>query len=40
MRIKNIFKDENKEKGVSVIDFINGLVEILWLEAKELRDIV
>ena len=40
LRIKDIFKNKNKEEGISVIDLINGLVEILRLEAKELRDVV
>ena len=39
MRIENVFKDEDGEKGVGVIDLISGLVEILQLEAEELQDI-
>ena len=38
MRIKDVFEDEDEEEGVGVMDFINGLVEILWLETEELRD--
>ena len=39
MEIGDVFKDKDEEKGVGIMDFINGLVEILWLEAEELRDI-
>jgi len=39
LRIEDIFKDEDKEEGVGVMDLINGLVEILWLETKELQDV-
>ena len=39
LRIKDIFKDKDKEEGMGVIDFINRLIKILWLEAKELWDI-
>ena len=38
MRIKDVFKDENKGEGMGVIDLINRLVEILRLEAEELWD--
>ena len=40
LRIRDVFKGKDKEEGTGVIDFINGLVEILWLETKELRDTV
>ena len=36
MEIKDVFKDENKEEGTGITDLINGLVEILRLETKEL----
>ena len=39
LRIEDVFKDKNKKERVGVINFINGLVEILWLETEELRDI-
>ena len=38
LEIKNVFKDKDKKKGMGIIDLINGLVEILRLETKELRD--
>ena len=38
MEIKDVFKDKDEEEGAGVIDLINGLVEILRLETKELRD--
>ena len=38
LEIKDVFKDEDEKKGISVTDLINGLVEILRLEIKELRD--
>ena len=38
MRIKGVFEDEDKKEGTGVTDLINGLVEILWLETKELRN--
>ena len=38
LEMENVFKDEDKEEGVGVIDLINGLVEILRLETEELRD--
>ncbi len=38
LKINNVFKDEDEEKGVGVMDLINRLVEILWLEALELQD--
>ena len=37
MRIKNVFEVKNKEEGIGVMDLINGLVEVLWLEIEELR---
>ena len=40
MRIKDVFEDEDEGEGVGVIDFINGLVEILRLETEELWDVV
>ena len=40
LRIEDVFKDEDEEEGVGVIDLINGLVEILRLEAEELQDAV
>ena len=39
MEIGDVFKDKDEKKGVGVIDFINGLVEVLWLETEELWDI-
>ena len=38
LKIRDVFKDEDEEEGVGVIDLINGLVEILRLETEELRD--
>ena len=38
LRIEDVFEDEDEEKRAGIIDLINGLVEILRLEAKELRD--
>ena len=38
LRIKDVFKDEDKKKGAGVIDLMNRLVKILRLEAKEPRD--
>ena len=40
MRIENVFKVKDEEEGIGVMDFINGLIEILRLEAKELWDAV
>ena len=40
LRIEDVFKDKDKEKGISIIDFINGLVEILRLETEEQQDVV
>ncbi len=40
LRIKNVFKDKDEKEGAGVIDSINGLVKMLRLEAKELRDAV
>ena len=37
MRIEDVFKVKNKEERVGVIDFINRLVEILWLEVEGLQ---
>ena len=39
MRIEDVFKVKNREEGAGVTDFINGLVEVLRLEPKELRDV-
>ena len=39
MEIEDVFEDEDEEEGMGVTDLINGLVKILWLEAKELRDV-
>ncbi len=36
MEIGDVFKDKDGEEGIGVMDLINGLVEILWLEAEEL----
>jgi len=38
LKINNVFKDKNKKEGAGVIDLINRLVEILWLETKYVRD--
>ncbi len=38
MEINNVFKDKDGEKGIGVMDFINGLIEILRLETEELRN--
>ena len=38
LEIEDVFKGEDEEEGMGVMDFINGLVEILRLETKELRD--
>ena len=38
LRIEDVFKDKDEEEGVDIIDLINGLVEILWLETEELRN--
>ena len=38
LEIEDVFKDENGEEGVGVMDLISGLVEILRLEAEELQD--
>ncbi len=40
MEIRDVFKGEDEEEGVGVMDFINGLVEILRLEIEELQVIV
>ena len=40
LEIKDVFKDEDGEEGISITDLINGLVKILRLEAKELWDAV
>jgi len=32
LEIQNVFKNEDKERGSSVIDLINGLVNLLLLE--------
>jgi len=40
LEIRDVFKAEDEEKGAGVIDLINGLVEILRLETKELQDVV
>ena len=36
MEIGDVFEDKDEEEGVGVMDFINGLVEILQLEIEEL----
>ena len=38
--IRDVFKDEDEEERVGIMDFINGLVEILRLEIEELQVIV
>ena len=40
MEIDDVFEDEDEEEGAGVMDLINGLVEILRLEAEELLDAV
>ena len=40
LRMKDVFKDEDKKKGAGVTDLINGLVKILRLEIEELWDAV
>ena len=40
MRIGDVFEGKDEEKGVGVMDLINGLVEMLWLEIEELWDVV
>ena len=40
MEIEDVFEDEDEEEGAGVTDLINGLVEILRLEIKELQDVV
>ena len=39
LKIKEVFKGENEEEGVGIIDFINGLVEMQWLKTEELQDV-
>ena len=39
LEIKDVFKDKDKEEGVGVMDLINGLIQILRLETKELRNV-
>ena len=38
LEIEELFKDENKEKGVGVINLINQLVQVLKRELVQLRD--
>ncbi len=38
MEIGDVFKDKDEEQGTGIMDLINGLIEILRLETKELRD--
>ena len=40
LEIGDVFEDEDKEEGVGVMDLINGLVEMLRLEAEEQWDVV
>ena len=40
LEIKDVFEDKDKKEGTNIINFINRLVEILRLEAKELQDAV
>jgi len=40
LRIKDIFKDEDEKEGIGIIDLINGLVKILWLEAEGLQNTI
>ena len=40
MEIGDVFKDKDEEQGTGIMDLINGLIEILQLEAEELQDIV
>ena len=38
LEIEDVFKDEDEKEGVGVTDLINGLIEILQLEAEGLQD--
>ena len=35
LKINNVFKDEDEKKKISIIDLINRLVKILWIETRE-----
>ena len=40
LKIKELFKDKDKEGGVNITNFINQLIQILKKELTQLRDSV
>ena len=36
--MQNVFKDKDEERGNSVTDFINGLIDLLSLETRTVWD--
>jgi len=39
LEMQDVFKDKNEERGNSVTDLINGLVDLLSLETKAVWDV-